>query len=113
MKRKIIRVNFPFIDDPAREKSRPALALTKPFGKHGLVIVAYITSNITQKDKYDIDINSSNKNFKKTGLSYDSLIKLTKLTTITLDSITGKVGILTQEVNNLIDINLKLIYRLK
>jgi len=90
----IVRVDFPFLDDLGKFKARPVLRLTKPIGRHKLLVVAYITTKLDEKISSDVQLDSKQAYFKKTGLRFNSVIKLHKVTTISSNSIKCSVGVL-------------------
>jgi len=67
IKGSIILVPFPF-DDFSNLKLRPALCLTNEIGKHRLIIVAFISSQLGQNllDS-DIPIVFGSENWNSTG----------------------------------------------
>lgn len=91
---KIVRVDFPCLDNPKKFKARPVLCLTKPIGRHKLVVVSYITTSREENLPSDVHLESNKSYFKKTGLVFDSTIKLHKITTISWGSVKCEVGII-------------------
>ena len=92
---KIVSVNFPFLENPQTTKARPALCLTKPTGKHYIVIVAFITTQTDEVLPTDVRLAPEERAFHTTGLKRASLIRLHKLTSVTLASIQGEIGTLS------------------
>jgi mRNA interferase MazF len=91
-KNSIVLVPFPF-DDFSELKVRPALCLTNEIGKHSHVIIAFISSKIPDDlIESDIIIEKESENFKGTGLSIDSVIRLHKIVTIPKSLIRRKLG---------------------
>ena len=86
----IVSVNFPFLENKIK-KARPALCLTKPDGKHNLVVLAFITTS-TDTSKNDVEILKTNEAFRKTGLKHNSVIKLNKLSSVSIENINGTIG---------------------
>ena len=86
---KIVLVDFPFLENPSVAKKRPAITLSKAFGKHNLVVVAFISTNI--KEVLDIDILLQNSYFEM-GLLQPSIIKMNKLASIPLQNIYEQIG---------------------
>jgi mRNA interferase MazF len=83
-KGQIVLVPFPF-SDLSGMKTRPALVLSAGTND---VIVAFITSRVNRKEKFDIEIAPNSDN----GLKFDSLLKLTKLVTLERSLVLGKIG---------------------
>lgn len=98
LKDSIVLVSFPF-DDVNDMKLRPALCLTEQKSVYRQVIVAFISSKISN-DILDSDIlvmkNSSKWN--DTGLKVNSLIRLHKLTTVSEKLIKRKLGEINTEL---------------
>ncbi|MDZ4713051.1 MAG: type II toxin-antitoxin system PemK/MazF family toxin [bacterium] len=96
----IVLTPFPFTD-LSTTKRRPAIVISKDNEQTGDVVVAYISSKISiQLTETDYLLESSDKDFKHTGLSKDSILKLNKLVTIDKRLITGELGIVSDEMLN-------------
>lgn len=81
-KGKVVLVPFPF-DDFSGTKVRPAVCLTDEIGFYNHVIIAFISSQIpTSLEASDLVINRSDIDFKETGLTVNSVVKLHRLVTI-------------------------------
>lgn len=106
IKHKIVLVPFPF-DDFSSTKVRPAVCLTNTIGIYEHIIISFITSNIKNNDdESDIILRKTDKEFIKTGLSVDSIIKTHKIVTIPKKLIKRELGVLP---NNFIqELNLKI-----
>ena len=102
MQRKIVQIRLPFIEKTG-SKNRPALVLSEPLGKHNVLVVAYITSNIDSIEHTDVPILSNEPDFEMTGLKFDSLIRLSKLATVSYTSIEGIMGVLPKVNNDAVD----------
>ncbi len=101
---KIFLAPFPF-GDLKTKKYRPVLSLTEPQGEHEELTLAYITTNIEgNRLKSDVLIKKSDKDFERSGLKANSLIKINKLLTLPKKMIVGQLGSLSvkksQEVKN-------------
>lgn len=83
-KGQIVLVPFPF-SDLSGMKTRPALILSAGSNE---VIVAFITSRVNRKEKFDIEKAPNSEN----GLKFDSLLRLTKLVTLERSLVLGKMG---------------------
>ena len=92
IKNSIVLVPFPF-DDFSASKVRPALCLTDKIGKYKNVIIAFISSKIAE-DVLDSDIivRKNSKEWERTGLLVDSIIRLHKVVTIPSSLIQRKLG---------------------
>lgn len=102
----IVLTPFPFTD-LSGNKVRPALILGVQAGGDD-VTVCFISSIPKNKlHKFDILIDSKDKNFKKTGLKLKSIIKVTKIATLDKIVILGKIG----ELDNKTIIKVKNILR--
>ena len=106
----IVLVKFPFTDISSK-KLRPALIITEE-SKFKDFILAFITTQFDQMEKYDMLLTADSKDFQKTGLKRESLLKLNKLTTLNKRMIVGKIGILTKELMNQVDNNLKGLFKI-
>lgn len=109
---KIFLVNFPFIDDPRQTKTRPAICLTKPIGKHKIIVIAFITTQIDEVLESDFLLDTKDKEFTQTGLKYTSVIRLHKLTSIPLENVEGEIGSLPFEWKDEIQSKLKSLFQL-
>ena len=110
---KILSVNFPFIDNPNKFKKRPVVCLTKPLGKHKIIVIAYITSKVEHIEETDILIDKNKRYFSDVGIKFTSLIRLSKVTSIHLNSIEKEIGILPKELENQMKYILKKMFNIK
>ena len=108
----IVTTDFPFLEKPSNTKKRPALVLTKSVGPYGLVIVAFITSNIDLCEPTDIIIEQGQNEFSRTGLTKTSLIQLHKLFTLPLSELHDNIGSLSPEKSNEVQQKLKILFNL-
>ena len=88
-KRDVVLIKFPFTD-LSGNKLRPALVL---FESGNDLIVAFITSVLSVKFTGDIPLVKSDKN----GLKKDSVLKLSKLATLSKELVAGRIGFFTEE----------------
>lgn len=109
---KIVRVDFPYLDNPKKFKARPVLCLTKPVGRYKLLVISYITTKLDEKLPSDVHLDSKKPYFAKTGLKFSSVIKLHKITTISLGSIKCDVGTLPSDKKSEIRQKLKKFFNL-
>ncbi len=88
----IVLVPFPF-DDFSNSKVRPALCLTGEISKYNQVVIAFISSKISD-DVIDSDIiiKKNSDNWMGTGLTVDSVIRLHKIVTIPTSLIKRRLG---------------------
>lgn len=86
-------VGFPFTDNVAQTKPRPALCLTEPIGKYNEIVVAFITSKIPyHKLPTDFTFSKNMDGFETAGLSHSSTIRLHKLSTVNAENVTQVFG---------------------
>lgn len=112
IKGKIVLVPFPF-DDLSSAKMRPAVCLTNAIGAHKHVILAFITSQIPDEQlDSDIAIDSSDPDFKTTGLRVSSTIRLHRLMTIATSLIKRDLGKLSSKLQSKIDNKLNKLFEL-
>ena len=75
------------------------------------MILAYISSIISEQiSESDYILNSSNKDFKNSGLSKDSIIKMDKLVTVDRSLFTGELGFVSDEIMNELFIKLRKVF---
>jgi mRNA interferase MazF len=93
-KNAIVLVPFPF-DGFAASKVRPVLCLTSEIGKYQHVIIAFISSKIPEEIiDSDLIINKNTDDWKGTGLTVDSVVRLHKMVTIPKSLIKRKLGVI-------------------
>jgi mRNA interferase MazF len=96
-KGKIVLVPFPF-DDLSATKVRPAVCLTNPVGKHGHVILAFITSQIPANLlETDVVLDTNHPDFAASGLHKPSTLRLDHLMTVRKSIIVRDLGVLSSE----------------
>ena len=92
MKHKIVLVPFPF-DDLSTTKIRPAVCLTDELSPYNHVVLAFITSRISEEPgQSDYVIEATDKDFPVTGLKVASTIRLHRLMTVTTSVIRRELG---------------------
>ncbi len=84
-------VSFPFIES-SKQKIRPVIVMSKPYGKHGLTTVIPITSKLVD-DTTEILL----KDLKTTGLVTESSTQVHKITTIAESIILKQIGCLNSD----------------
>jgi mRNA interferase MazF len=84
----IVLIPFPFTD-LSGQKNRPALILITTATD---VTVAFVTSQLSWHAEYDLKLEPSSDN----GLKKTSLVRLSKLATIDIDLIIGRLGRLSE-----------------
>lgn len=106
----IVLTPFPFTD-LSTSKRRPAIILSKVTENSKEVVVAYISSQITNNiAETDYILNTSHKDFKATGLIKDSFFKIDKLVTIDKNLFTGEIGFVSTEILNELLLRLKKVF---
>lgn len=94
MKHKIVLVPFPF-DDLSATKVRPAVCLTDEIKPYGHIVLAFITSRVTNNQSgTDLNIDTSDPDFPSTGLKVSSAIRLHRLMTVSKSIIKRELGTL-------------------
>jgi len=101
----VILIQFPFTD-LSGSKFRPAVIL---INSQEDVTVCFITTQIKWQSENDITIQPSAEN----GLKKTSLIRLSKITTITKNLVIGRLGSLEQTYLDQLDVNLVKIFRIE
>ncbi len=92
MKNKIVLVPLPF-EDLSANKVRPAVCLTDGIQPYGHIVLAFITSKISQNPSdTDFVIDSKDADFVQTGLKVDSMVRLHRLMTISKSIIKRELG---------------------
>lgn len=82
MKYKVVLVPFPF-DDLSSAKVRPAICLTDEIVPYGHVVVAFVTSKVTDSPSdTDLVIDLDDPHFPQTGLKVASTVRLHRLMTV-------------------------------
>lgn len=110
---KIVRVDFPFTDDPSHSKIRPALCLTKPHGRNRLVVLAYMTTNTNNMTDTDILLNEKDDGFKKLRLKKSTVIKLHRLVSISADKLNWELSPLPKNRHKEVQKSLCKLFKLK
>jgi mRNA interferase MazF len=85
----VVLVKFPFTD-LSGSKLRPALVLVESGDD---VVVAFITSVLTERFTGDIVLVKSKQN----GLKKDSILRLVKVATLSKNLIAGRIGDFSKE----------------
>ena len=95
----VVLIPFPFTDLTGM-KARPALALAV---FESTIIVSFMTSQLKWQEESDIRVSPSEHN----GLKKQSVIRLSKITTLDKELVIGRLGSLTE--TDLSSINGKLL----
>jgi len=91
-KYKVVLVPFPF-DDLSSSKVRPAVCLTEPIGPYRHVILAFITSRVSDQPlPTDLVLDSDGPDFASTGLRVSSTLQVHRLMTATTTLIRRELG---------------------
>ena len=101
----IVLVKYPFTDFSS-EKLRPALVLL-PEDEENDLLLAFITSNITRKSSFDINISKG-----ETGLHKDSTLRLKKIMSVHKSLVMGKIGNVSKQQLNVIENMLRKMFEL-
>ncbi len=102
----IVLTKFPFTNLKS-SKRRPAIVVSKSNEKKDDVILAFISSVIPEPvSETDLVIDKTNKDFSKSGLKKQSVIKADKLIMLNKSIFTGELGIVSS--NTLKQLNEKL-----
>ncbi len=89
MKKKIVLTRFPFTDLSAT-KRRPAVVMAERL--HNDVIVAFISSNVSNQTDADFFLATTDAGFTQTGLVQNSVFKMDKLATLNTAIFSGEIG---------------------
>lgn len=100
----IVLIPFPFTDLTG-SKNRPALILAVSWAS---ITVAFISTQSKWKEDSDLVLQPNEEN----GLKKESLVRLSKLATIDKDLAIGLLGRISEKQIDLINTNLKTIFRL-
>ena len=103
-------IPFPFTDLSA-SKVRPAV-IVSGFAQGEDIIAAFISSVKSKIQKTDIVLNSYDKDFSKTGLKADSVIKTGKLATLDKKIILGEIGEISIDTEKEINKKIKILFGL-
>lgn len=91
MKNKVVLVPFPF-DDLSTTKVRPAVCLTNEIKPYGHIVLAFITSQVSNPSRTDLAILDSDQDFPTTGLKVSSTVRLHRLMTVSRSIIKRDLG---------------------
>ena len=112
-KYKVVLVRFPF-DDLTSGKVRPAVCLTDPIGPYKHVVLAFITSKITEKIlETDIVLSKDEVDFGYTGLRTSSALRLHRMMTVTTDIIQRELGHLSPAKQEVVKNRLRTLFGLE
>lgn len=112
IKLKIVLAPFPF-DDLSSQKIRPALKLTRVIGTYRQTVLAFITSKVPPALlPSDLVLDSTQADFKTTGLKVTSTLRLHLLYTIANDQIIRELGELPPELATEVESRLRELFGL-
>ena len=100
----IVLTPFPF-SDLSGQKVRPALVLFVD-EKQGDMVVAFLTSKVRRTGEYDVSVLKSEEN----GLRADSILCLSKLSTLDTRCAIGRIGTIEDQYRKKIHQNLHQIF---
>ena len=106
MKHKVVLVPYPF-DDLSATKVRPAICLTDEIQPYGHVVLAFITSNISNTASTGIVIRDTDADFPSTGLKVSSAIRLHRLMTVSRSIVKKLLGKLSARQISEVEVRLK------
>lgn len=110
---KVVLVPFPFEDFSTR-KVRPALCLSEPIGIFEHVIVAFISSKISnQLEETELEIKPTEVEWVQTGLIVPSVLKLQKMVSLPKNLILRELGIFPNNKMEDIEEKIKMIFRIR
>jgi mRNA interferase MazF len=101
----IILISFPFTDLTG-SKLRPAIVLAS---SQLDVTVAFITTQLKWREEFDVLLSPTVAN----GLKMDSMIRLSKIATLDVELVEGKLGNVTMDDILLINTSLIKLFKLK
>jgi len=111
-KHKVVLVPFPF-DDLSSTKVRPAVCLTDPIGAHRHVVLAFITSRVTDAPlPTDLVLDGNAPDFSSTGLRVSSTLQLHRLMTATTSLIRRELGQLPPGMRADLEVRLRKLFGL-
>ena len=106
-------VLIPFEDFSTR-KVRPALCLSEPMGIFEHVIVAFISSKISnQLEETELEIKPTEVEWVQTGLIVPSVLKLQKMVSLPKNLILRELGIFPNNKMEDIEEKIKMIFRIR
>lgn len=110
---KIVLVPFPFEDFSTR-KVRPALCLSEPIGKFEHVIVAFISSKISdQLEESEFEIKPEEEEWRQTGLIVPSVLKLHKMISLPKTLILRELGYFPKSKLEDLEKRIKMIFKIR
>ncbi|MEA3309070.1 MAG: type II toxin-antitoxin system PemK/MazF family toxin [Chloroflexota bacterium] len=113
MRYKVVLVPFPF-DDLSSSKVRPAVCLTEPIGPYRHLILAFITSRISDEPlATDIVIDAGEPGFITTGLRVSSTLRLHRVMTVSTSLIRRELGQLTPHMQSQLERGLRSLFGLE
>jgi len=112
MKWKIVLVPFPF-DDLTGAKVRPAVCLTDEISIYRHVVIAFITSQVTNaSEPSDVPLLFSSVDFPTMGLKVSSTIRLHRLVTIPTSIMLRQLGYVPSVMQNIVEQKLRTMFGL-
>lgn len=110
-KNTIVLLPFPFTDLSA-VKIRPAVIVSNTVDGEDVIVVFISTKKTKRFGKTDILIKSSDRDFSKTGLKTDSVIKVGKIATLEKKIILGELGVISLVMEKEISKKMALLFSL-
>lgn len=109
----IVRVDFPFTDDPYISKARPALCLTCPHGKRQLVILAFMTSKRSDRLDTDVILDEKDPDFSVLNLKKTTIIQPHRLISVSAKCIKEQSSPISPKKNKEVQKSLCKLFGLK
>jgi len=107
----IVLIPFPFTDLIA-VKVRPAIILSRQTNGKDIVVAFISSRKIRRLQRTDVSIKKTEKDFGKTGLKVDSIIKIDKIATLDKKIVLGELGEVGKDTSIKIKKKLKLLFNL-
>ena len=88
----IVLFRFPY-SDGKESKLRPALVIRQLPGTHGDWLICMITSQLSRAvSSFDETISEKDKDFSRSGLKFDSVIRIGRLAVVNTTILEGVIG---------------------
>lgn len=109
MKGKVILIPVPYTDLTAA-KLRPSLVIFE--GRRDLIVASITTTMFNMFPEWDILIDAGDPEFHNTGLKATSILKLTKISTISKDLAEGELGEICGDLKDEVNQKLRRIFEI-
>ena len=110
----VVLLGFPFVDLTGA-KVRPAVVVSPDSHNASLEagVFVQITSNIERSTPFDILIESSHPEFRRTGLKKDSMLRVSKIWTLEQTLVKTKIGLLGPLLQRQLDEQLQAFFEIQ